>query len=428
MFDPPLEQLMWAQQWHYIARAVTLGYSVLRSDTDVYLAEDPYPILRGPLMQPFNLIVQQDFGGPLGRRPACARIVRQQHGDTPIASWPAGELPPPIASCGAHHGTSLLNIGLVYIRASAAGGGGGGALAVINGTWVRFLEQLGSPRTTPGSAQPQHVESLIDQPLMRQVVSDLSIAEPGSKGRGAWSIVPGSGAPVYRAGDECVLGEAGACARVAEARSRTAFLAQLVKPRRTGGRAERIALAPDWLFGRGCLVAVRAPLELLQHATPSTPVQDTQCVQPPTRPRRAPPAPGHAGGILVATHFVYSMAHKRQRSFQAFGWDLHDARNRTSYEPGVKCWKRSNRAMLFGHTFFSQAEDKAVLCSMPPNGKGEVPECSCCVGLKSLEGASTPPASHALGMETTGGHVTRWNQQRARLLQQGCGDYQAFWD
>ena len=33
---------MWAQQWHYVARAMELGYRVLRSDTDVYLAEDPY--------------------------------------------------------------------------------------------------------------------------------------------------------------------------------------------------------------------------------------------------------------------------------------------------------------------------------------------------------------------------------------------------
>ena len=41
--------LMWAQQWRYICRAMELGYQVLRADTDVYLAEDPYPLLRGPL-------------------------------------------------------------------------------------------------------------------------------------------------------------------------------------------------------------------------------------------------------------------------------------------------------------------------------------------------------------------------------------------
>ena len=33
--------LMWSQQWHYIARALQLGYNVLRADTDVYFAEDP---------------------------------------------------------------------------------------------------------------------------------------------------------------------------------------------------------------------------------------------------------------------------------------------------------------------------------------------------------------------------------------------------
>ena len=58
--------LMWMQQWHYVTRALTLGYSVLRTDTDVYFAEDPYPILHGPLLRPFHMVVQQDFGGPLG--------------------------------------------------------------------------------------------------------------------------------------------------------------------------------------------------------------------------------------------------------------------------------------------------------------------------------------------------------------------------
>ena len=55
--------LMWAQQWYYIARSMALGYRVLRSDTDVYLAEDPYPILRGPLFAKFQMVVQHDFFG-----------------------------------------------------------------------------------------------------------------------------------------------------------------------------------------------------------------------------------------------------------------------------------------------------------------------------------------------------------------------------
>ena len=48
--------LMWAQQWRYICRAMELGYRVLRADTDVYLAEDPYPLLRGPLFSQFQMV------------------------------------------------------------------------------------------------------------------------------------------------------------------------------------------------------------------------------------------------------------------------------------------------------------------------------------------------------------------------------------
>jgi hypothetical protein len=47
----PLDMfLMWQQQWRYVARALEMGYRVLRADTDVYFAESPYPILNGPLL------------------------------------------------------------------------------------------------------------------------------------------------------------------------------------------------------------------------------------------------------------------------------------------------------------------------------------------------------------------------------------------
>ena len=441
--------LMWAQQSHYIARAMMLGYSVLRMDTDVYFAEDPYPILHGPLLRPFSMVVQQDFGGPLGSRPACARILRHRHSraslDATLDATHAtrnAATPPPIASCGVHRGTALLNIGLVYVRAPAPGGGGGGALAVINGTWSRFLDQLSRrPHQTGAlSAQPQHVESLIDQPLMRAVVSELSVPERASdaptdsphvrglnKPRHQWTVVPGSGEEVYAGAGHglsaaCALGAPRACARVAAERARTPFLAQLVAPRT--GRAERIALAPDWFFGRGCLVTVRSPLELLRHVSPGRPPDQTQCMLPPSGGRRVPPAPGPAAGMLVATHFVYSMALKRQRAFRAFGWDVADARNRTSYEPGEGCWRRSAKAVLFSHTFFAQTtEAKAVLCAMPGS---DLPACSCCVELRSLGDAGS--TRNRLEMESTSGHVMRWNHQRATKLVQGCTDYQAFWD
>ena len=43
----------------YIARAVEMGHRVLRTDTDVYFAEDPYPILSGPLFGQYAMVVQQ---------------------------------------------------------------------------------------------------------------------------------------------------------------------------------------------------------------------------------------------------------------------------------------------------------------------------------------------------------------------------------
>ena len=118
--------LMWAQQWRYISRALELGYRVLRADTDVYFAEDPYPVLQGPLMAQYAMGVQQDFGGPLGGRPSC----------------PQGRSDGAAGACGVHRGSALLNIGLVYVRSGAAGG----AFAVINGTWARFLSLLSAPR------------------------------------------------------------------------------------------------------------------------------------------------------------------------------------------------------------------------------------------------------------------------------------------
>ena len=99
-----------------------------------------------------------------------------------------------IASCGPYRGTSLLNIGLVWARATKPGGGG--VLAAINGTYARFAQTLDRPRTTPGGAAPQHVETLIDQPMMRRLVEQLSVAEPG-KPAGRWTLVPGGAAPIY---------------------------------------------------------------------------------------------------------------------------------------------------------------------------------------------------------------------------------------
>ena len=130
-----------------------------------------------------------------------------------------------------------------------------------------------------------------------------------------------------------------------------------------GGTLERVALAPDWLFGRGCLTHVRAPENLL--AAAGADAGGASCRAPERTPGLATLAPGPSAGMLVATHFVYSMALKRKRAFRAFGWDFGDGRNRSTtaaYNGAAgSCWKRNDRAILLGHTFFTQTEGtKAV--------------------------------------------------------------------
>ena len=299
--------LLWQQQWRYISMAMAKGYRVLRADTDVYFAEDPYAVLHGPLLRPYSLVVQQDFGGPLGRRPSGS---------------------------GVHSGTALANVGLLYARSLPGGGGFG----VINGTWARFVQMLGEPR------RGRNTEALIDQPIMRDVLNELSVAHQ-RKPKGRWLLVDGGSADVYGGGDaSCALADAGKCAAVRATRATTPFLAQRVQVR-GGAAAESVALAPDWLFGRGCLthVKLRSALDMLEAARPGA-TSKTTCEMPPGGAARAMTAPGASPGVLVAVHFVYSMALKRKRTFKAFAWDVN-ASHRQAYAPGA-CWKRAQRGIL----------------------------------------------------------------------------------
>ena len=220
-----------------------------------------------------------------------------------------------------------------------------------------------------------------------------------------------------------VLQERGACAAVAAERAKTAFVVQAVQPPKAAGGAlrttERLALAPDWLFGRGCLTHVRHPAALMRAARGAAAKEASTCTLPPGSGRLAMPAPGPAAGLLVATHFVYSMALKRKRAFRAFGWDLGDARNRSA-APTDSCWRRTDRAMLFGHTAFTDTpETKSVLCALP---RGDEPDCTCCTGLPSIKG----PVGRSVQLETTGGAAIRNNQVVEKL--EGCNDYQLYWD
>ena len=109
------------------------------------------------------------------------------------------------------------------------------------------------------------------------------------------------------------------------------------------------------------------------------------------------------------------MALKRKRSFRSFAWDLADKRPRATYSQG-KCWDRSSKGILFGHTFFANTNTKYVLCAMPET---DSPACACCAGLNPFQ-------SSKIEMETTEGRpLINRNQLKAMA---GCGDYQMFWD
>ncbi|KAL3918905.1 MAG: hypothetical protein SGPRY_005827, partial [Prymnesium sp.] len=50
---------LWWQRWHYLARAVGMGYSALSLDSDISLRVDPYAMLHGAL-RGFEMVVAID--------------------------------------------------------------------------------------------------------------------------------------------------------------------------------------------------------------------------------------------------------------------------------------------------------------------------------------------------------------------------------
>eukprot|EP01062_Namystynia_karyoxenos_P007178 TRINITY_DN12518_c1_g2_i1.p2 TRINITY_DN12518_c1_g2~~TRINITY_DN12518_c1_g2_i1.p2 ORF type:complete len:286 (+),score=43.99 TRINITY_DN12518_c1_g2_i1:24-860(+) len=79
--------VLWAATWRAVASAVAWGYGALRVDADVYFHEDPYPILRGPLLREAALVTQQDIVGSGARWPgpgarAAPRRPRPSRGRT----------------------------------------------------------------------------------------------------------------------------------------------------------------------------------------------------------------------------------------------------------------------------------------------------------------------------------------------------------
>eukprot|EP00966_Prymnesium_polylepis_P183781 4259906-Prymnesium_polylepis.1 len=203
--------------------------------------------------------------------PLCPRSAARLHSPVRCDAQVDGGM----ASCGIRTpGLALLNIGLVYLRSAP----GGGVHAVINGTWARFIERVGDkPSRPPHLGGAVDTQQLIDQPFMREVANTLAVADDAvvpRKPAQMWATIPGSAGEVYDEPTDCALGDAKLCAQVRAERRKTAFLSQLVMPRRqSGGQrrvAERIALAPDWLFGRGCLTHMRRPAAFLQATSPGS--------------------------------------------------------------------------------------------------------------------------------------------------------------
>jgi hypothetical protein len=84
------------------------------------------------------------------------------------------------------------------------------------------------------------------------------------------------------------------------------------------------------------------------------------------------------------------------------------------------CWDRSERGLLFGHTFFSLAETKYTLCALASD-TGQ-PECSCCADLPT-----GPLERQVFAGELTNGAKNFITKRHMNLLV-GCADYQTFWD
>ena len=187
--------LMWAKQWHYVARALRTGLNVMRLDGDVFFGENPYPLLKGPYLGRFNIISQNDIFQAF-TRPTCVRHEQaapiqagfaENHHDREFVEAPAGaDLPP----CLLAKLRPELNIGMLYVQNASPDGA---AVEIIETVVSRIVELLGKPalRDKPGKILK---EQLLDQPLFRHEAS-TRVRE------GVWFTSKGDLVPFYTDGD-----------------------------------------------------------------------------------------------------------------------------------------------------------------------------------------------------------------------------------
>eukprot|EP01062_Namystynia_karyoxenos_P007179 TRINITY_DN12518_c1_g2_i2.p1 TRINITY_DN12518_c1_g2~~TRINITY_DN12518_c1_g2_i2.p1 ORF type:complete len:597 (+),score=119.43 TRINITY_DN12518_c1_g2_i2:24-1793(+) len=409
--------VLWAATWRAVASAVAWGYGALRVDADVYFHEDPYPILRGPLLREAALVTQQDIvgsgqplWGPLAwtGRARCAPPA-------PTEPWPHGRLRPPgvpLTACNQQR-PPWINCGFVYARPRPNGTAlGGGALAVLNETWTSFDAALSQRRAAGGSPAS---EVLNDQVLFRKALKARGVGLRDLKHPDAWLVIPGDAAPVYEPGSgDCPHGAG--CGEVARLRAAVPFKLQLLRPGPYKERAviavpsrtdamDMVAAAPDWLVGRLCVITV--PPSPAGGA--AGPPRTGQSVPPPLGcwPHGRPGVPHPFGAALAATHMVYTKAAKRRLAFDAFGWWRLRRRPEAPQGP---C-SGGDGGVLFGHTFLgphnTSASATPVLCS----GKRDAGGCPCCSPLPQAQGAALPPRAAEL---------------RDKLL--ACDAWQEFFD
>eukprot|EP01065_Artemidia_motanka_P022067 TRINITY_DN26289_c0_g1_i1.p1 TRINITY_DN26289_c0_g1~~TRINITY_DN26289_c0_g1_i1.p1 ORF type:complete len:734 (+),score=204.20 TRINITY_DN26289_c0_g1_i1:113-2314(+) len=349
--------ILWAQTWRYVAKAVEMGYGALRVDGDVHFAEDPYPLLWGPLLRKYSLLTQVDFAGIDQTDPAALRARKNYasaddilHRARPRCGWGRGDSELPIAPvdgyspsgaavCGEWR-TPLVNCGLVYLRRGTKPGGG--AHAVVNDTWAAVMRRLTQP---PANVHP---DMLIDQPYFRDAVNRWR--------SGGWEVVTPDTALAYLAG-HCRHAD---CGGVAAARRQAPFVQGRLRGA-SPGREDGFAGLPDWFVGRACALTLPP-----KHPVPSG--MKEVCFS-----RHAPGIgigmPGTVGRAVVAVHMVYAKARKRRDVFEGFGWWDGDEARHGPQQPASSCgWVNATSARLVavGHTFFNPPGTRQLPSKLPP--------------------------------------------------------------
>ncbi|KAK3275440.1 hypothetical protein CYMTET_16434 [Cymbomonas tetramitiformis] len=344
--------LLWAQQWHYVAKAIEHNVNVMRVDSDVVFTENPYPILKGPLFSRFNVLAQTDI---FKERIECGqRMSVVPPEETERVKALVGDL----NLCG-KGGGPLINVGLVYIQNAKLGGA---IHDVVTGTVAQIVSLLDSLAEGSEKGDPNR---LIDQPIMREQINKHNK-------RGGWYMMNAEqSAGIYGMEAPCPHAPE-VCDQVTKARRQTAFAVATLQ--KDGDSMEETWVgAPDWLFGRACVKHVTNVNKMLPRFNSSS--SGTMCPS-----AAGNPAPGPLGAAMVGIHMVYSKAKKRKNLMEAMQWWNVEV-PADEIPPGSTCQDPlAGQGLLFSHTFLRQvtpSEGRGFMCSMRPTSKG----CACCVGI-----------------------------------------------